>query len=192
VTKLFKGWDTIKRDFVNQILEAPNSAFVTLVGIDLDYFAHHLDCFGYVKSDETLARIEELFLKYASTYHASVARIGGDKFAIAALTNNKRLHIELGKQIRDDIKKMYIPLVTEEYRVENGLVPQLKYITCVVVAIIYPLEQNFSTKLLIEDSAHSVEITIEHLFEILVSTTNTAKVIRDRLIEIDFCSNLDK
>lgn len=80
---------------------------LTLVFFDIDYFKDYNDMFGHLKGDVVLKSIGRKLREIFSGEEATIARYGGDEFAIILPNKTKEQAYELGEKIRISIENMY-------------------------------------------------------------------------------------
>lgn len=80
---------------------------LTLVFFDIDYFKDYNDMFGHLKGDVVLKSIGRKLREIFSGEEATIARYGGDEFAIILPNKTKEQAYELGEKIRTSIENMY-------------------------------------------------------------------------------------
>ncbi|WP_021024288.1 GGDEF domain-containing protein [Salinivibrio costicola] len=80
-----------------------NDLPVAVMMIDVDHFKAYNDEYGHLKGDDVLTKIARVLLKQTQAFQGSVARFGGEEFAITLSTHYASPLHALADAIHDDI-----------------------------------------------------------------------------------------
>ncbi|WP_025739180.1 GGDEF domain-containing protein [Salinivibrio socompensis] len=83
-----------------------NELPVAVMMIDVDHFKAYNDEYGHLKGDDVLTKIARVLLKQTQAFQGTVARFGGEEFAITLSTHCAAQLHALADAIRDDIAKL--------------------------------------------------------------------------------------
>ncbi|SIO34375.1 GGDEF domain-containing protein [Salinivibrio sp. ES.052] len=96
-----------KRELKNHIYDGIESGLpVAVMMIDIDHFKAYNDEYGHLQGDEVLTKIARVLLTQTEAYQGSVARFGGEEFAITLPTQYASQLNTLADGIRDDIAEL--------------------------------------------------------------------------------------
>lgn len=87
-------------------LDSKNIDNLSLIYFDIDYFKDYNDMFGHLRGDVVLKSIGSKLRELLSD-DVTIARYGGDEFAIIVQGKTKEHVSEIGEEIRSTIEKMY-------------------------------------------------------------------------------------
>lgn len=96
-------YDKLERLF----LDSNNIDNLSLIYFDIDYFKDYNDMFGHLRGDVVLKSIGSKLKEILSNDNVTIARYGGDEFAIIVQGKTKEQVYEIGERIRFTIEKMY-------------------------------------------------------------------------------------
>lgn len=88
-------------------LDEKNATNLSLIFFDIDYFKDYNDMFGHLKGDIVLKSIGSKLKEILSGEEATIARYGGDEFAVLLPNKTKEQAYVIGEKIRVEIEKMY-------------------------------------------------------------------------------------
>ncbi|MPX89635.1 GGDEF domain-containing protein [Salinivibrio sp. VYel1] len=98
-----------KRELKNHIQHGIASRLpVAVMMIDVDHFKAYNDEYGHLKGDDVLTQIARVLLTQTERFHGSVARFGGEEFAITLSTRYASKLTQLAETIRAEIAKLDI------------------------------------------------------------------------------------
>lgn len=80
---------------------------LSLIFFDIDYFKDYNDLFGHLKGDGVLKSIGSKLKELFNGEEATIARYGGDEFAIILCNKTKEQTRQIGEKIRSTIEEMY-------------------------------------------------------------------------------------
>jgi diguanylate cyclase (GGDEF)-like protein len=82
---------------------------VALVLIDADLFKHYNDIYGHLKGDECLTALARIISQTVTGISATVARFGGEEFAVVLPGEDKERACQVAEQIREAAVGMRLP-----------------------------------------------------------------------------------
>ena len=98
---------------------------LALIFFDIDYFKDYNDMFGHLKGDVVLKLIGSKLKEIFSGHDTTIARYGGDEFAIIIRDKTKEQVYDMGEKIRCTIETMYFEgqehLVSKNLTVSIGI-----------------------------------------------------------------------
>lgn len=96
-----------KRELSNHIYEGIKKNHpVAVMMIDVDHFKAYNDEYGHLQGDDVLTQIARVLLTRTQEYEGTVARFGGEEFAITLPPKHGAQLDDLANAIRDDIAEL--------------------------------------------------------------------------------------
>ncbi len=92
---------------LKKIYADKKTSIIALIFFDIDYFKEYNDMFGHLKGDIVLKLIGNKLKEILKDEEATIARYGGDEFAIILSDKTKDEAYEICETIRSDMEKMY-------------------------------------------------------------------------------------
>lgn len=81
---------------------------VSVIIIDIDFFKNINDTYGHKAGDATLIRIADILIDALNGQNAVIGRIGGEEFALLAISKDHEESVTLAERIRRRIKEAFI------------------------------------------------------------------------------------
>ncbi len=101
---------------------------LSLIFFDIDYFKDYNDMFGHLRGDVVLKQIGIKLKEILCDEEMTIARYGGDEFAIIIADRTKEQVFEIGEEIRVTIEEMYFE--GQEHLTSKNLTVSMGIATC--------------------------------------------------------------